>query len=147
MKLSKNIIKKIVDEILIKPQQKIVNNSCSYTKIIFNRNNDKWLFDEIEFLLPKEFHLTDNFRGCKYIEGDFMNEHRDGDYAHADLSGGVLLNSDYEGGEFMFGTEKLKKEVGELFTFSRNTLHNINEIKKGIRYSLHFHIMKQKNIL
>ena len=147
MKLSENIINKIIDEINVKSQQRVVNNSCSYTKIYFERNNDKWIFDEIEFLLPKEFHLTDHFRGCKYIEGDFMDEHRDGDYAHADLSGGVLLNSEYEGGEFMFGSEKLKAEVGEIFTFGRNVLHNINEVKKGIRYSLHFHIMKEKSVL
>ena len=147
MNLNKNIIDKIIHEMNSKPQENILNDSCSYTKIAFERTNDTWLFDEIELLLPKKLHLTDNFRGCKYIEGCYMKEHMDGDYSNAYLSGGILLNNDYEGGEFMFGSEKLKAEVGEIFTFGRNILHNINTVKKGIRYSLHFHVMNQKSTI
>lgn len=147
MKLKSSSISKIIDLIKSKEIQRVVNNSCSYTKTVFTRKENDWIFNEIETHLPFNLFLKDYFRGCTYVVGDFMSEHIDGDYSHAHSSGGILLNSDYEGGEFMFGSEKLKAEVGEIFTFGRDVLHNVNEVKKGIRYSLHFHIMKQKSVL
>ena len=76
-----------------------------------------------------------------------MSLHKDGDYARAYLSGGILLNNDYTGGEFIIEGTPLDIPIGEVFTFGRNDLHEVKPIKSGVRYSLHFHIMlKEPNL-
>jgi predicted 2-oxoglutarate/Fe(II)-dependent dioxygenase YbiX len=70
-----------------------------------------------------------------------MSLHKDGDYSQAYLSGGILLNDDYDGGEFIIEGTPLDIPIGEVFTFGRDKLHEVKPIKSGVRYSLHFHIM------
>lgn len=144
MRLKQESIKKVLDEFKTLPSVKVIEPDCSYTRTLFYRQDFKWLFEEIESFLPKGLSLTDKFRGCIYKEGDFMNEHRDGDFAYAKLSGGIELNRDYEGGEFIIDSKPLESEVGELFTFGRFIKHRINKLTKGTRYSLHFHIINPK---
>lgn len=144
MKLKETSISKVLNELKILPSVKIIEPDCSYTRTLFYRKDFIWLFEEIESFLPKGLSLTDKFRGCIYKEGDFMNEHRDGDFAYAKLSGGIELNRDYEGGEFIIDSKPLKSEVGELFTFGRFIKHRINKLTNGTRYSLHFHIIDPK---
>ena len=43
--------------------------------------------------------------------------------------------------------KKLNVDIGELFYFGRDTLHEITEVKSGIRYSLHFGIDKAKHLI
>lgn len=141
MKLKKSTIKSILNEFNIQSGVKVVEKECSYTRFIFNRDKHDWLFKEIESILPGKYKLKNHFRGCMYEPGDFMDPHTDGDYAYADMSGGIQLNNEYSGGEFIIDSKKLEAEIGELFMFGRSTIHNINKVKEGIRYSLHFHIM------
>ena len=60
------------------------------------------------------------------------------------LSGGYLLNEDFEGGEFIINDKKLDTPIGSIFTFGRNEMHEVNPVTKGTRYSLHFVVNKPK---
>jgi hypothetical protein len=55
-------------------------------------------------------------------------------------SGGYNLNDEYEGGDFIIDGKKIDKSVGELFYFGRGITHEVTEITKGKRLSLHFTI-------
>ena len=77
----------------------------------------------------------------KYVKGDFFTEHCDtATYGTGILSGGYLLNDEFEGGDFILDGEKLEKEVGELSVYGRDILHEVKEVTSGIRYSLHIFI-------
>ena len=133
--------KDIIEYLDKKEHFRIENETTNYTRIVLERKKESWLFDFIESKLSPKYKIKDRFRGLIYKKGDFMSLHKDGDYDHAYLSGGMLLNDDYEGGEYIIEGNKLNVPIGEVFDFSRNELHEIKPIKSGIRYSLHFHIM------
>lgn len=120
---------------------RIENQKNHYTKISLNKNTETWIFDFVESKLSSQYTIKEDFRGLKYTKGDFMSLHKDGDYSHAYLSGGMLLNDDYDGGEFIIEGTPLDISIGEVFTFGRNELHEVKPIKSGVRYSLHFHVM------
>jgi predicted 2-oxoglutarate/Fe(II)-dependent dioxygenase YbiX len=131
----------IINFIEDKTHLRIENDKNHYTKISLNRNTESWLFDFVESKLESHYTIKEYFRGLKYTEGDFMSLHKDGDYSQAYLSGGILLNDDYDGGEFIIEGTPLDIPIGEVFTFGRDKLHEVKPIKSGVRYSLHFHIM------
>lgn len=86
----------------------------------------------------------------EYNEGDFFGVHQDGtSYQSAKdvsiLSGGYLLNDSYEGGDFIIKNKKINVGIGEMFTFSRSAMHEVTEVTKGVRYSIHFVVNKPKN--
>lgn len=131
-----------------KTHLRIENEKNHYTKISLNRNTESWIFDFVESKLLSKYKIKNIFRALKYTKGDFMALHKDGDYGHAHLSGGILLNDDYEGGDFIIEGKKLEIPIGEVFTFGRNELHEVKPIKSGVRYSLHFHVMlRERNLL
>ena len=137
----------IIDLIESKPSIKRENKNNSCTLVQFTRTDDLWLFEFIEKNIPEEYVLMDVFRGLKYIKGDFMSLHNDGDYAHASLSGNMLLNDNFEGGEFVLNGSVVQSAIGNIFTFGRFVEHEVKVVKSGIRYSIHFHLMKKKNTL
>ena len=58
---------------------------------------------------------------------------------------GVLLNDEFEGGEFILYQDnneptELKKIIGNVFLFKTTLLHEVKKITKGIRYVLIIHI-------
>lgn len=56
---------------------------------------------------------------------------------------GVLLNDEFEGGEFIFYDEteiQLKKEIGNCYIFDTKTQHEVKKITNGKRYALIIHI-------
>tara|TARA_B110000208_G_scaffold104282_1_gene129500 strand:+ start:38 stop:478 length:441 start_codon:yes stop_codon:yes gene_type:complete len=132
--------KDIITFLESKPHFRVENEGNQFNHISLIRSEESWIFDLVESKLSPKYKLTDNFRGLKYTEGDFMSLHTDGQYSHAYLSGGILLNNDYIGGKFILEETPLDVSNGEVFTFSRNALHEITPIESGIRYSLHFHI-------
>ena len=78
-----------------------------------------------------------------YKKGDFFGEHYDtSTYGSGILSGNYLLNDEYKGGNFILDGKKLEVGVGELFTYGREILHEVTEVTDGVRYSLHFVIVK-----
>ena len=132
---------------------------------IFKTLDEKRSLKEFEFVkdiiqseikkINSNYLLSDYITFLIYEKGDFFAEHSDGlgippnktKKHNTILSGGYLLNNDYEGGDFIIDGKKLNVDIGELFYFGRDTLHEITEVKSGIRYSLHFGIDKAKHLI
>jgi len=88
----------------------------------------------------------------KYEEGGFYEFHKDGNGFTRDvaskesesynktrkLSMTVVLNEDYEGGEFEFfeDNQLIKEKRGTVIVFPSYILHRVRPVTKGIRYSL-----------
>lgn len=84
-----------------------------------------------------------------YEKGDFFSKHIDNvgnepPSSMIELTGGYLLNDNFEGGEFFLNDQKLETPVGSLFTFGRKEVHEVKQITKGKRYSLHFTVNRIK---
>ena len=127
---------------------------------------NKWLVlsDFIEFYYLRDVINNDikkintNYQCSSFINllvyevGDYFNPHTDAQYSIYDdkhptvLSGGYLLNDEFEGGDFLIEGIPLNAKIGELFTFSRNIVHEITPVTKGMRYSLHFAVDTNETI-
>jgi PKHD-type hydroxylase len=121
---------------------------------------DQWVYDIIWPYMAKannvagwkyDIHSSEDMQIARYKEGDYYSWHRDGkdDPKTHDrvrkLSMSLLLNDDYEGGEFQFTHyNELKYDVhtpelnktGSIIVFPSDTEHRVKPITKGIRYSL-----------
>lgn len=77
----------------------------------------------------------------KYDSGDFYKEHID-EYTDIQrvLSLSIVLNDDYDGGEFSFfnGSDDFKLKQGDVIIFPSNFMfpHQIKEVTNGTRYSI-----------
>lgn len=78
----------------------------------------------------------------RYGDGDFLDWHPDN---HEILNGATItfiiqLNEEYEGGEVMYITDgtthTTPKKTGSALIFDSNIVHSVDEVIKGIRYSL-----------
>lgn len=124
---------------------------------------NKWLkisnfseFNFVEEIINKDLEKVNKFYEVGdfitfliYNEGDFFGNHIDGpsyssNKSNTVLTGGYLLNTDFEGGDFIIENKKLSTGIGELFLFGRNDWHEVKEVTSGIRYSLHFAINENK---
>lgn len=78
----------------------------------------------------------------QYGKGEFYDWHMDaGPQTDRDISASVFLDDpkDYEGGDFEFFTDSLKKvvqEQGTILVFPSLMTHQVTPIKKGKRHSL-----------
>jgi predicted 2-oxoglutarate/Fe(II)-dependent dioxygenase YbiX len=77
----------------------------------------------------------------RYEEGNFYIEHTDSFKAQQrSLSCSLLLNHDYDGGEFAFFNRQMmiKSKKGSVIMFPSNFMfpHEIMEVTKGTRYSI-----------
>jgi len=89
------------------------------------------------------FNQIETVEILKYNEGGFYKNHVDHFWSHPrTLSGILLLNNDYEGGEFIFDLKNEKvqfpQNVGDCLIFPSNFMfpHRVNKITKGTRYAL-----------
>ena len=132
--------------------------------------NDQWIYDTIWPYMEEaneragwkyDIRAAENMQIIRYKKGGFYNLHKDGKGDHLSvydepdnefkhgyvrkLSMTVLLNDNYEGGEFQFATyskEKCKIETpefnktGSIVVFPSDMEHKIAPVTKGIRYSL-----------
>ena len=113
----------------------------------------KWIFDKIDKKILKINKETFNFKLNGYNSFQYAVYNENGEYKfHPDtaqgslgvrkLSVSLILNEDYEGGEFLFnmGNEKkphtipLKK--GSMILFPSYLLHAVSPVTKGTRKSL-----------
>tara|TARA_Y100000361_G_scaffold44507_1_gene38571 strand:+ start:14864 stop:15343 length:480 start_codon:yes stop_codon:yes gene_type:complete len=113
-------------------------------------------FDFIETLLNEElksidenYEVSEFITLLKYQKGDFFDEHIDASSyssgkSNTILSGGILLNNEYSGGNFIINSKTLNVDIGELFTFGRNEKHQVTKVTDGIRLSLHFAVNSTK---
>lgn len=77
----------------------------------------------------------------RYKEGEFYEEHIDSFIHHnRSISCSLMLNDDYDGGEFSFFKRKLKFKLkkGSVIMFPSNFMfpHEILPVQKGTRYSI-----------
>ena len=125
---------------------------------------DQWVYDLVGPYMAKandiaewkyEIHSSEDIQISRYKEGDFYTWHRDGKGDHLSvykeayrvrkLSMTVMLNDDYEGGEFQFANYSEEKcnihtpvpnKRGTVIVFPSDTEHRVTPVTKGIRYSL-----------
>lgn len=80
----------------------------------------------------------------KYEVGDSFERHIDygGTHHTSDFiyNINVLLNDEYEGGEFYLNDTHYPKPVGEVYHYKSNEYHEVKKITKGVRYSALFYI-------
>ena len=127
--------------------------NCSYITITAENKKRKKIDDKIFSSVAKILselkrlhpHLSVNqdtgYTLLRYNKGEFYTEHVD---SHRkiprDVSCSIILNDDYEGGEFGFfgGSEKYRLKKGSAITFPSNFMfpHQILPVKKGTRYSI-----------
>lgn len=97
-----------------------------------------------------DYLVSDFITILEYNKGDFFGRHRDGPSYESKtditiLSGGYILNDYYKGGDFLIKNKKINTEVGKIFTFSREVVHEITEVTEGVRYSIHFAVNRPEN--
>lgn len=130
---------------------------------------NQWLYDTIWPCMQKanaeagwkyDIQSAEDMQVTRYKEGDYFNLHKDGMNDHFSvytennpiikdrvrkLSMTVLLNDDYEGGEFQFATYSKQKSIietpkvnsrGSIIVFPSDVEHRVTPVTKGIRYSL-----------
>jgi len=130
---------------------------------------DQWIYDIIWPYMFKanewagwkyDIRSAESMQITCYKKGGFYNFHRDGRGDHLSaydlpdnefkhgrvrkLSMSVLLNDDYEGGEFQFATYAAEKceihtifgKIGSIIVFGSDVEHRVTPVTKGIRYSL-----------
>lgn len=98
--------------------------------------------------INKDYEISRWITLLIYEKGDFFGKHMDNSSYTSEeyfvLTGGYLLDNKFKGGDFIIENKTLNLEIGELFTFSRNKIHEVKEVTEGIRYSLHFGIKVNK---
>jgi len=126
--------KKIIE--LFRDGEYINNTITKQWKYIIN---EEWVYDWVASHHEK-YKLVGKIIGFKYQVGDYLDWHKDNQYGrNIDMTGGIVLNSDYEGGLFEFDDGSfLDQTIGNSFEMSRDVLHRVTEITKGVRYSLHY---------
>lgn len=139
---TKNVIKEIRDS-------QVAWTECSNLyRLVWsyaNNANDKalWRF-QLDSAQPMQI--------TKYENGGFYNFHKDGNGFTREqinkslhtynktrkLSMSIVLNEDYEGGEFEFYEDNrlIKEKTGTVIVFPSYMLHRVRPVTKGVRYSL-----------
>lgn len=114
---------------------------------------NKWFLDTIKNFIYKntkikkvEFNIDASI--LKYGINDGFSKHIDLNTNHTNpriYTVGVLLNTDFEGGNLIIYDEKnnkknLNKIIGNCYLFESTVMHEVEKIIKGTRYSLVIHI-------
>ena len=95
-----------------------------------------WNFD-VDFLEPLQ--LT------RYKEGDHYDWHQDESEWHAEkrtngkirkISFTLLLNDDFEGGDFQLINQTVPLKKGQMVFFHSDDYHRVDPVKSGVRHSL-----------
>ena len=123
---------------------KNVTFKVNYDVWVIDRNEKtKWIFDKIQIYFINETNIKikkelDKIYIHKYIEGQQFSKHADTYYKTQIHNVGVCLNNDYDGGEFVLYNpeEQLPKEIGNIYTFPSQRMHEVKEILKGERWSI-----------
>jgi hypothetical protein len=103
----------------------------------------KWIFQKLKNFFETETNLKiiklkEQIHLHKFTNGDWFGKHNDIRDKRL-YAVGVLLNDDFEGGDFkLYYPDEylLNKEAGNTYIFDVKTEHEITPILKGERYSL-----------
>lgn len=77
----------------------------------------------------------------KYEIGDFFKPHTDfrpnlDFYKTFMYNINILLNDDFEGGDFLVNNQFYPKQRGWVYYYSSNEIHEVREVTNGVRYSI-----------
>ena len=151
---------------LVKSSEAIAYYRNSKSIDLFPKTGE-WLYDKLkEFFLTQGIEITSDTihfaQVIKYEVGDYIRKHRDfqrfvdGEILSDRVAACVvLLNEDFEGGEFYAYENneviELNKKAGQVGTFKTDVVHEVVPVTKGVRYSLAVFItadeVKTKNLL
>jgi len=110
--------------------------------IVFNEETG-WIFDRLKDFFEitcdtKIIKLKQDIHFHYYCEGDFFGRHND-NVNNRVYGVGVLLNDDFNGGDFKFYDNEnivINKEVGNTYIFHVSTDHEVKHISRGERFTL-----------
>ena len=122
---------------------------------------DQWVYDLIWPLMldsneqaewKYDIDAAESCQLTRYTKGGFYSWHRDGIGSHREvnnepnnkflhnnarkLSMSIILNDDFEGGNFEFSREQLELPKGSVIVFPSFIDHRVAPVTKGKRYSL-----------
>lgn len=139
-----------------------IGETKKYRDSVVSFTTDQWLYD-IVFSFMKDankktgwnfkIQSAQEMQITKYVKDGFYNYHMDGDgFSKIDapnnkfvngltrkLSMTIVLNDDYEGGEFQFFADEenlIKEKRGTIIVFPSYMMHRVKPIKSGTRYAL-----------
>jgi len=139
--ISSEVCNRIISIIDSNEFVRLDNSIQSADKVVIT---DKWIID-----LLSEYHIGYTIPGYiigfRYHTNDYLGWHRDDMYSkNANLTGGVFLNTNYEGGLFEFEDKTTQPQIAGLpFIITRTVVHRVQPVLSGTRYSLHY-ILKDK---
>ena len=161
--LSDDICERIKSE--YKDKLTLIKSDIRQQKNYHELDDKSWLFNEIDKLISSnlgdEYSLYKRVTILKYSKGDYFTEHSDGP-SNAYLKkqkgmpplkphffGGVELcnSNEFEGGDFYIDGKLVEYKKGRMFTHGFNNLHEVKEVTDGIRWSIHFLILKENLFL
>ena len=124
--------------------QKWKNNDREYKSfsIILNEETE-WIFSKMKNFFEEESGIVmDTIKNEVHFHvfetNDWFGIHNDARDSRL-FSLGVLLNDDFEGGDFKLYNPneiKLNKEKGNSYLFDAGISHEVTPIQNGVRYSL-----------
>jgi hypothetical protein len=111
-----------------------------------------WLFDKLKTFFEIEMNIRiitmkNQIHFHRFEMGNWFDKHND-DRNNRLYAVGVLLNDDFEGGDFKLYNPNeytLNKQIGNTYIFDVKIDHEITPILKGERYSLLW-FLENKNI-
>ena len=114
-----------------------------YSQPITYSLETKWLFDKLKNFFEEQSNTQikknkEVIHFHKFVKGDWFGKHNDVRDNRL-YSVGVLLNDDFEGGDFKLYNPSeiiLKKLIGNTYLFDVTIDHEITSILEGERYSL-----------
>jgi len=151
---TKDECKNILDDILANYDSHYVNrefenDSSSYYKIEITKKTwyynrlKKWFNEELS-INEVDGYLTLFF----YKEGDRFPIHIDRIqntefYYDAVYNVNVMLNEDYEGGEFVLNNIEYKQPAGLVYYYESTKPHGVKTVKSGLRYTLIYFVRER----
>lgn len=112
--------------------------------LILDREILDLIFEKIKKLGVKQLKEG---RILKYEKGCFFNLHKDRYDTHPYRYKTIVIQlseeKDYEGGKMIFGNDILSKKIGTTIMFDSNTIHGMEMIESGVRYSFVIWLKRQ----
>lgn len=133
------------DKNLINEKLNFNKRKITYTESNFFPNlSEKILnkLEELNLLNGIKYTSIPGYSFNCYSKDDFLNYHVDGDEIinGATITLVIELSEDFEGGEFVYKINEteysFEKGKGSLYIFDSNTLHKVNMLRDGVRYSI-----------
>lgn len=140
------IIKYCNENIIPKPVINGIGVKYDYFKVLYNEDI-KWVFDKIYNSFESITHIpvkdkTNQISVNRYNIGNGFAKHidRDSSAPQRMWNTGVMLNTDYSGGEYYYYIDgiryEFKKEIGNFIIYDSAIPHQISKVTDGVRLSI-----------